>query len=107
MPAIVEHNSSSARTVESADPLRLHPIHFLCGRKTMDEHDRLTFPLVEIGDLDVAVPETWHGLYLAVGGQGGNLLRRSAPAPVPPPAKNSQRRMFAVSAAASIYSRWS
>jgi hypothetical protein len=31
----------------------------------MDEQDRLAFALVEIGDLDVAVPEAWHGNVLA------------------------------------------
>jgi hypothetical protein len=26
----------------------------------MDQHDRVAFTLVEIGDLDLAVPESWH-----------------------------------------------
>jgi hypothetical protein len=58
------------------------------------EHYRLAFPFVEIGDLDVTIPETWHELYLAAGGQGGNLLHRSAHTSFSPPAKNSKRRTF-------------
>src|SRR5580765_6654912 len=94
MPAIVERNGASPGAAEGADPPGLHPVDLLCGRKPVDEHDRPAFPFVEICDLDVTVPETWHELYLAAGRQGGNLLHRSTHAPFPPPTKKSQRRTF-------------
>src|SRR5262245_10748856 len=58
--AIVERNDASAGTVECADPSGLYPIDFLCGRKAVNERDRLAFPFVEICDLDVTVLELWH-----------------------------------------------
>ena len=57
-----------------ADQPGWDPIHFLCGRKPVHKHSRLAFPLVEIGNLDVTVFKAWHGLYLALSGQGSNIL---------------------------------
>src|SRR4029079_15939472 len=58
------------------------------------ETRRRPLPSVYKRELAVAVPETGHWLYLAVSGQAGNLLHRSAHAPLPASAKDSQRRAF-------------
>src|SRR5262249_32289675 len=58
--AVVESDHAAARARQRRYPARRDPVHFLVGSKTMDEHDRLALPLVEIGNLDPTVREMRH-----------------------------------------------
>jgi hypothetical protein len=56
--SVVERDHASAGAGERCDPTGVHPIHFLGGSEAVHKHDRLPLPFVEIGNLDVAIPET-------------------------------------------------
>jgi len=55
-----ERNNAPPCAVECADPTGLDPIHFLCRRKTVHEHNRLALPFVEKIDLDRPVLANRH-----------------------------------------------
>ena len=60
MATIVERDHAAARARQRRHPARIDPVHFLVGSKTVDEHDRLALPFVEIGDLDLTMREMRH-----------------------------------------------
>ena len=60
MAAIVKGNGAPARPGQRRHPTRGHPVDG-CGRsKTMNEHDRVAFALIEVGNLDPIVPKGLH-----------------------------------------------
>ena len=63
MPAVVERDRAPTSKRERSDPAGMYPVHLLVGGKAVHQHDRLALALVEIGDLDLAIPETRHGAF--------------------------------------------
>ena len=60
VPAVIERNRTPAGARERRHPAWQDPVRLLGGGEAMDQHDRVALTLVEIGDLDLAVPESWH-----------------------------------------------
>jgi len=60
VPAVIERNRTPAGARERRHPAWQDPVRLLGGGEAMDQHDRGALTLVEIGDLDLAVPESWH-----------------------------------------------
>ena len=58
--AIVERDDAAIVARQRRDPAGLHPVHLRVRGKAVHQHDRLARALVEIGDLDVSVPESRH-----------------------------------------------
>lgn len=63
VPAIVEGNCTAAGARERRHPAGLNPVHFLRGRKAVDEHERLAASFIKISDLDVAMIEARHARF--------------------------------------------
>src|SRR5258708_6778997 len=61
MAAVVERDDAAPGARQRRHPCRIDPVHFLGRSEAVHQHDRPTFALVEISDLDVAVLETCHG----------------------------------------------
>ena len=62
MAAIVERDDTPARLGQRRDPAWMHPVDGCGRRKAVNENDRIALPLVEVGNLDLVVPETLHNL---------------------------------------------
>ena len=52
--------SRGGRRASASRPSRADPVHLLVGGKAVHQDDRIALALVEIGDLDVSVSESWH-----------------------------------------------
>jgi hypothetical protein len=63
MPAVIERDRAPASAGERRDPTGMYPIHLLVGGEAVHQHNWLALALVEINDLDLAIPETWHGAF--------------------------------------------
>src|SRR5258705_10837236 len=62
MAAIVQRDDTPTRLGQRRDPARMHPVDGCGRRKAVNENDRIALPLVEVGNLDLVVPEALHNL---------------------------------------------